>query len=136
MTSADWLALALRTLAIGVLVHPLIRVTVKPAMRWAIRTDGVATREELDLYRWVVRTFALAFGACFALLPEVWPEWVPQVWRLGLGVIGGSVSMAAHHAVERALPEAVARLLGPGLSSALPPVGGFDDDAGDLEGPP
>ena len=59
-------------------------------------------------------------GLALGLLPGVWEDWQPVVWRAVCGVVAGSLSVGLHHAVEAALPAAVARLLtGAGIASGM-----------------
>lgn len=106
---------------VGLVVYPAVRFGVKPVLRAWIRLDGVITEGELGLYRALTRVSAPAFGLLLGLHQDLMPPWMPGLWSVICGTVGGSFAIAAHHAVEAALPAAVARLL---TGAGLHPGGG------------
>lgn len=121
MTRWDYLDVAVRTAAVALVVYPVVRFGIKPPIRYWVRRDGIVTRGELELYRWACRGSAPLLGALLGLHPDLIPE-LPVLWSVIAATIGGSLSIVVHHAVEAALPAAIARVLtGGGL---LPPLQG------------
>ena len=120
MTPSDWLGIALRMLGLGCAVYPIVRWGVRPIIRHRLARRGRVAKSKLRQYRDAVRLSALLVGLALGLLPGVWEDWQPVVWRAVCGVVAGSLSVGLHHAVEAALPAAVARLLtGAGIASGM-----------------
>jgi len=132
VTPSDYAEVALRTLMLGLVVYPVVRFIVKPTLRAAIRRDRVVTANEKALYRWLTRGAAPLLGYVVGRFPSLsdavlgggslYPEWMPPSWVTICATVGGLFAVAAHHAVEAALPAAVARLLtGSSWEGAAPP---------------
>ena len=111
MEITDYTSAALLTLGVALAVYPVVRFGVKPLFRAGIDYDGTITVRELRWYRAITRASAPLLGMLLGLAPDVYPDPIPTVWGGMLGTIGGSLSVAAHHAVEAALPAAVSRWL-------------------------
>lgn len=120
MTVLDWTGIALRMLGVGCAVYPIVRWCVRPFIRSRLERRGRVAPSKMRQYRDSVRASALLVGLIFGLLPDVWEDWQPVVWRALCGLVAGSLSIAMHHAVEAALPAAVARVLtGSGVTSGM-----------------
>lgn len=102
MSPSDYLDLALRVLVLGVVTFGVMRALIKPWLARRARGRRMSNH---------ARTAALVTGLFFALLPRVWPAWLPPIWSALLGLSAGSLSVGIHHAVEAALPEAISNLL-------------------------
>jgi len=136
VTPGDYSDAAIRTLMVGLVVYPVVRFMVKPSVRFAIRCDGSVTRGELESYRWISRLSAPLLGYLIGRFPglsgavlgggSLYPEWMPPSWVTICSTVGGLFAVAAHHAVEAALPAAVARVLTGGSLPVAPPPGYSD----------
>jgi len=116
----DWLGIALRMLGLGCAVYPIVRWGVRPIIRARLARRGRVAKSKMRHYRDAVRLSALLVGLALGLLPDVWEDWQPVSWRAVCGVVAGSLSVGLHHAVEAALPAAVARLLtGHGIAAGM-----------------
>lgn len=121
MTIHDYTDIGLRILMVGLVAFPGVRFGVKPLLRLWIKRDGIVTRSELDAYRWITRASAPLIGLLLGMHPDLMPEWMPGLWSVICGTVGGSLAVVIHHSVEAALPAAVARLL---TGAGLDPGGG------------
>jgi hypothetical protein len=132
MTPSDYAEVALRTLMLALVVYPVVRFVVKPILRGLIRRDGKVSAWEKSAYRWVTRGVSPLLGYVVGRFPSLsdavlgggslYPEWMPPSWVTICATVGGLFAVAAHHAVEAALPAAVARLLtGSSWEGAAPP---------------
>jgi len=132
MTPSDYAEVALRTLMLALVVFPVVRFVVKPPLRWLIRRDGKVHGAEKSRYRWLTRSSAPLLGYLIGRFPSVselvlgggslYPEWMSPSWVTICATVGGLFAVGAHHAVEAALPAAVARLLtGSSWEGAAPP---------------
>lgn len=120
MTPTDYFDVAMRILMLGLAIYAIVAYLLKPALRWVIRRKGWVTEVGLKRTRVAPRTAAVLLGMAFAAIPGTWPAWMPSVWLILCGIVAGSLSIGLHHAVEAALPDAIAKLLtGGSVSSGL-----------------
>ena len=97
MSYAEYLDVAVRILLVGLFCYAIVAMVVKPIVK---RLGGSFAKTQ-------IRSAAVVFGCVFGVIPGVWPEWMPLIWGLACGGIGGSFAIVGHHAVALAIPKAV-----------------------------
>ena len=121
MTTANYLDLAMRAAAIGLVCFAITGQVIKPGLRMLAKKSRAGeklTRAQEEFYRWITRLICLTLGFLLGMLP-LWPSWMIQAWWGPLlGLCGGSFAPALHHALNKAIPSAAARLIsGKGIRS-------------------
>lgn len=117
MTPYTYVEVGIRGLGLGLAVYGVVRHAVKPLIRRSLRKMGPLEGHRLQRYKDKAWQSALALGVLGSLLPDVWPDNVSLAWQILLGLGAGVLSVGIHEAIQKALPDAVARLLtGPSLS--------------------
>jgi len=102
MTTADYTDTGVRLLMVACLTYAITEYLIKPA----VKARGG------KWHRTQTRSAAVLLGAVFGAIPAVFPEWMPLVWCIASGAVGGSFAIAGHHAVRDVIPAVVRRFTG------------------------
>ena len=116
MTTSDYLDLAVRAAGISVATYACIGQVAKPAIRMLAKRAAKGkrlTKAQEEFYRWLTRTLCILMGAGIGSLP-LWPEYLASEWGVLIGCGAGSMAPAIHHAVARALPKRIKKLISGG----------------------
>ena len=112
MSVEDYIELAVRGGGIALATYALIGHIVKPGIRMIAKrgVKRLSGRQE-EFLRWLTRTMCIVVGSLLGMLP-LWPEWFTQAWwGVLIGAISGSMAPAIHHAVAKALPERIKKIV-------------------------
>ena len=117
MNTSMYIELAVRGAGISLATYALIGQVFKPGLRMLAKRkakSGRLTSRQEEYYRWLTRTMCIVVGGLLGMLP-LWPAWFVQAWwGVLLGAIGGSMAPAIHHAVAKALPDRIRRVISGG----------------------
>ena len=116
MTASDYLELLARGAGISLVTYAVIGQVVKPLVRMLAKRSakgGKLSRAQEEFYRWLTRALCIAMGAALGCLP-LWPEYLPAEWGVLIGCGAGSMAPAIHHAVAKALPARIKKLISGG----------------------